>query len=131
MGPSALHIRRLALATAAAACLLLAGAGGARAQTIDFLGSFGSGVQSGGHFADAEGIATDGAGRVYVVDSTADDVEIYDNAANGNRFLGLLSTVKFVKPTGIADRRPRPHLRGRRRHATRSRCSTPTAPACR
>ncbi len=102
MGPSALHIRRLALATAAAACLLLAGAAGARAQTIDFLSSFGSGVQSGGHFADAEGIATDGAGRVYVVDSTADDVEIYDNAANGNHFLGLLSTVKFVKPTGIA-----------------------------
>ena len=74
---------------AAAACLLLAaGAGGARAQTFDFAGSFGSGVQSGGHFADAEGIATDGAGRVYVVDSTADEVEIYDNAANGNRFLG-------------------------------------------
>jgi DNA-binding beta-propeller fold protein YncE len=102
MGPSAQHIRRLALAAAAAACLLLSGASIARAQSFQFLGAFGSGVQPGGDFADAEGIATDAAGRVYVADSTAADVEIYDNAAAGNRFLGLLNTVKFIKPTGIA-----------------------------
>ena len=59
----------------------------ARAQLFSFDGSFGSALQPGGKFANAQGLATDGAGRVYVADPTAGDVEIYDNAENGNRFL--------------------------------------------
>ena len=92
----------LVLAVAAGLCVLLALAAGARAQEFQYLGSFGSAVQSGDRFADAEGIATDSAGRVYVVDSVAGHVEIYDNAENGNRFIGSLGDGAFTQPTGIA-----------------------------
>src|SRR5262249_41931044 len=69
---------------------------------ITFDGSFGSGYQAGGRFANAQGIATDAAGRVYVADPSAGDVEIYDNAENGNRFLGLLGRGVLHNPEGVA-----------------------------
>ena len=69
---------------------------------FQFLDSFGSATHANGRFGDAEGVATDSGGRVYVVDTAAAQVEIYDNAANGNRFLRTLGTGLFVKPTGIA-----------------------------
>jgi sugar lactone lactonase YvrE len=100
MRPFARH--KLALAIAVAAVALFAAPAGAQAQMFQFLGSFGSATHSNGKFGDAEGIATDAGGRVYVVDTAAAQVEIYDNAQNGNKFLGTLGAGTFVKPTGIA-----------------------------
>ena len=105
MGPFARHKlprRRAALALAAVACALLAVPLSAHAQMFQFLDSFGSATHANGRFGDAEGVATDSGGRVYVVDTAAAQVEIYDNAANGNRFLRTLGTGLLVKPTGIA-----------------------------
>jgi sugar lactone lactonase YvrE len=105
MGPFARHKpvrRRAALVAAAIACALLALPVAASAQPFQVLGSFGSGAQSGGKFASAQGIATDSGGRVYVVDQTAKQVEIYDNAAHGNAYLGTLGPGTLIQPTGIA-----------------------------
>jgi sugar lactone lactonase YvrE len=105
MGPFARHKpvrRRAALVAAALACALLGAPAGAHAQVFQVLGSFGSGAQPGGKFANAQGIATDSGGRVYVVDQTARQVEIYDNAAHGNGFIGTLGVGTLVQPTGIA-----------------------------
>jgi DNA-binding beta-propeller fold protein YncE len=66
------------------------------------LDSFGSATHANGRFGDAEGVATDSGGRVYVVDSAAKQVEIYDSAQNGNKFLRTLGAGVFVNPTGIA-----------------------------
>jgi sugar lactone lactonase YvrE len=74
----------------------------AQAQLMTFEGSFGSAVQTGGKFGDAEGIATDGAGRVYVADPSAGHVEIYDNAENGNRFITSFGVGIFQHPQGVA-----------------------------
>src|SRR5436189_4935011 len=78
--------RRVLIAVFVLALGLVAPAA-ARAQLFTFDGSFGSALQPGGKFANAQGLATDAAGRVYVADPTAGDVEIYDNGENGNRFL--------------------------------------------
>lgn len=97
--------RRTALIAALFCCVLVAPAA-AQAQLISFDGSFGSALAPGGKFPDAAGIATDGAGRVYVADPVAGHVEIYDNAANGNRYLTTLGQGYFKNPAGIAiDRR--------------------------
>jgi hypothetical protein len=79
--------RRRVLIAALVVALGLIAPAAARAQLFTFDGSFGSALQPGGKFANAQGLATDAAGRVYVADPTAGDVEIYDNAENGNRFL--------------------------------------------
>ncbi|HXD57794.1 MAG TPA: hypothetical protein VN606_07745, partial [Thermoleophilaceae bacterium] len=105
MGPFARHKpvrRRAALVAAALACALLGLPAAANAQAFQVLGSFGSGAQPGGKFANAQGIATDSGGRVYVVDQTARQVEIYDNAAHGNAYLGTLGAGALIQPTGIA-----------------------------
>jgi sugar lactone lactonase YvrE len=105
MGPFARHKparRRGALLAVALTCALLAVPAAAHASVFQVLGSFGSGTQSGGKFAEAQGIATDSGGRVYVVDTSAHQVEIYDNAQNGNRFLTTLGSGTLVTPTGIA-----------------------------
>jgi sugar lactone lactonase YvrE len=92
--------RRRALVAAVVTAFALALPAAAHAQLFTFSGAFGSAIQPGGKFADAEGIATDGAGRVYVADPVAGDVEIYDNAANGNRFLGKVPA-SFQKPEDV------------------------------
>jgi sugar lactone lactonase YvrE len=92
--------RRMAIALAALACALALPAA-AHAQLMSFDGSFGSAIQPGGKFANAQGIATDGAGRVYVADPTAGDVEIYDNAENGNRFLTTLGRGLLRNPEDV------------------------------
>jgi|tagenome__1003787_1003787.scaffolds.fasta_scaffold20955252_2 sugar lactone lactonase YvrE len=94
--------RRAALLAAALACALFGAPAVADASVFQVLGSFGSGTQANGKFGDAEGIATDSGGRVYVVDTAARQVEIYDNAAHGNGFIGALGTGSLVRPTGIA-----------------------------
>jgi Thrombospondin type 3 repeat len=93
--------RRAAVVAAVLACALALPAA-AHAGLMTFDGSFGSALQPGGKFADAEGIATDGAGRVYVADPAAGDVEIYDNARNGNRFLTTLGAGLLHNPEGVA-----------------------------
>src|SRR3954469_15035514 len=93
--------RRRAVIAAAVIAFALALPAAAQAQLITFDGSFGSAIQAGGRFADAEGIATDGAGRVYVADPVAGDVEIYDNVENGNRFLTKVPGT-FQKPEDVA-----------------------------
>jgi sugar lactone lactonase YvrE len=91
--------RALLAAILLALALILPAA--ARAQLMTFDGAFGSALQPGGRFADAEGIATDAAGRVYVADPVAGDIEIYDNAENGNRFLAKFPGF-VVHPEDIA-----------------------------
>jgi sugar lactone lactonase YvrE len=104
MGPFARtsKLRRRALIVAAALGCALAAPAAAQAQVFTFSGSFGSSTQTGGRFADAQGIATDGAGRVYVADPVAGHVEIYDSAANGNRYLATLGQGYFRNPAGVA-----------------------------
>jgi Thrombospondin type 3 repeat len=94
--------RRAAIAIATAVCALALPAASAHAQLMSFSGAFGSAIQPGGKFANAQGIATDGAGRVYVADPTAGDVEIYDNAENGNRFLTTLGAGLLHNPEDVA-----------------------------
>src|SRR5436305_1228407 len=94
--------RRAVIAIVTAACALALSAASAHAQLMSFSGSFGSAIQAGGKFANAQGIATDGAGRVYVADPTAGDVEIYDNAENGNRFLTTLGGGIVHNPEDVA-----------------------------
>jgi sugar lactone lactonase YvrE len=104
MGWPARHnrIRRSALLAAVAAACVLAAPAAAQAQLFSFEGSFGSAIQPGGRFQDAEGIATDGAGRVYVADPTAGDVEVYDSAENGNRFLTTAGAGLLRNPQDVA-----------------------------
>ncbi len=94
-------LSRRALIAVAVLALALALPGVARAQLMSFDGSFGSALQPGGRFANAQGIATDAAGRVYVADPTAGDIEIYDNAAGGNRFLARFPGF-VVNPEDVA-----------------------------
>ena len=68
---SANSTRRCMLVAVAALACALALPAAAHAQLMSFDGSFGSAIQPGGRFANAQGIATDGAGRVYVADPTA------------------------------------------------------------
>jgi len=96
-GPS----RRRALVAALVLAVGLLVPAVARAQLFSFDGSFGSALQPGGKFAGAQGLATDAAGRVYVADPTAGDVEIYDNAENGNRFLARFPGA-LVAPQDVA-----------------------------
>jgi hypothetical protein len=49
--------------------------------------SFGSGVQASGKFAQVGGVATDNAGRVYVADTGAGHIEVFDSGEAGNKFL--------------------------------------------
>jgi Thrombospondin type 3 repeat len=93
--------RRRALIAAAVLALALTLPAVARAQLMTFDGSFGSALQPGGRFANAQGLATDGAGRVYVADPTAGDIEIYANAAGGNRFLTKFPGA-VVQPRDVA-----------------------------
>src|SRR3954464_3573444 len=64
-------------------------------------GSFGSGVNPDGRFVRASGIAVDEAGRVFVADSGGGRVEVFDNAENGNKFLGVIAE-GVTRPTGVA-----------------------------
>src|SRR6185437_16887802 len=97
-GPS----RRRALVAALVLAVGLLVPAVARAQLFRFDGSFGSALQPGGKFAGAQGLATDAAGRVYVADPTAGDVEIYDNAANGNRYLTTVGAGILRNPQDVA-----------------------------
>jgi DNA-binding beta-propeller fold protein YncE len=84
---------------AAVAALLTPGAASAALFSPDT--SFGSGVQPGGTFAQIGGIATDDAGRVYVADTAAGHIEVFDNGEAGNKFLGTIGDKILTAPTDV------------------------------
>ena len=92
---------RLAPVSAALAGVLLAIAWPAAAQAAFFSydGAFGPPP---GRFAEATGVATDDAGRVYVADAAAGRVEVFDSATAGNAHLTSIGAGVLVRPTGIA-----------------------------
>ncbi|MFL5828229.1 MAG: thrombospondin type 3 repeat-containing protein [Thermoleophilaceae bacterium] len=96
------RLRRALAACGALAALALAVPGVAAAQLFSVESSFGSGVQGNGRFVDVESIAADPGGRIYVADAGAGHVEVYDNAANGNRLLRTIGDGQLQQPTGVA-----------------------------
>lgn len=63
--------------------------------------SFGSGVQPSGRFVQIGGIATDNAGRVYVADTGAGRVEVFDSGEDGNTYLASIGVGKLVQPVDV------------------------------
>lgn len=74
----------------------------AQADLLEHESSFGSGVQPDARFLDAGGVATDDAGRVYVTDTAAGRVEIFESASEGNRFIRSFGEGLMRQPVGIA-----------------------------
>jgi hypothetical protein len=93
---------RAALATAFLVVLAGFGPATASAQLFADDGSFGSGVQAGGRFVDPGGVATDIAGRVYVADSGAGHIEVFDSGEDGNTFLKTIGDGVLKQPVGVA-----------------------------
>src|SRR4051795_5298445 len=87
------------LLAALVACLALPA--GASADLFTPATSFGSGVQPGGRFAQIGGIATDNAGRVYVADTGAGGIEIFDSAEDGNVYLTSIGEGLLVQPVDV------------------------------
>lgn len=82
----------------------------AHAALITPSGSFGSGARPTG-FDDAESIAVDDAGRVYVADAGAGRVEVFDSATAGNRYLLSIGEGRLVRPVAVAvDNRQRVYV---------------------
>ncbi|HEX8855813.1 MAG TPA: thrombospondin type 3 repeat-containing protein [Thermoleophilaceae bacterium] len=96
------RLRCAIAACGALAALALAPPGVAAAQLFTPDSSFGSGVQANGRFVDVESIAADPGGRIYVADAGARHVEVYDNAANGNRLLRVIGDGQLQQPVGVA-----------------------------
>ena len=63
--------------------------------------SFGSGVQPGGKFVQVGGVATDNAGRVYVADTGAGHIEVFDSGEDGNTYLGSIGDGILVQPVDV------------------------------
>src|SRR3954462_1084015 len=87
------------LLAALVACLALPA--GASADLFTPATSFGSGVQPGGHFVQIGGIATDNAGRVYVADTGAGRIEVFDSGEAGNTYLTSIGVGKLVQPVDV------------------------------
>lgn len=66
-------------------------------------GSFGSGVNSDGRFVQPAGIAVDDAGRVYVADTGAGRIEVFDSGEDGNTYLRSIGgDGTLSQPVGVA-----------------------------
>lgn len=63
--------------------------------------SFGSGAQQSGQFAQIGGIATDNAGRVYVADTGAGRIEVFDSAPFGNTYLRSFGEDVLKQPVDV------------------------------
>jgi thrombospondin type 3 repeat protein/NHL repeat-containing protein len=87
------------LLAALVAVLAMPAVAGADLITAD--SSFGSGVAPGGHFVQIGGVATDNAGRVYVADTGAGRIEIFDSAEFGNVYLGSIGQGTLVQPVDV------------------------------
>jgi DNA-binding beta-propeller fold protein YncE len=118
--PLLAHPRRLGLPFAALAfltCLAALAPAPARANLFAYEAEFGSAGTGTDRFAAPAGVATDEAGRVYVADTAAGRVEIYDNATDGNRYLGVLGAGEVRAPVGIfIDVRSRVYVADGARH---------------
>lgn len=95
-------MNRLATQLIVACALVLALPGAALGDLFEHESSFGSGLQPDSRFLDAGGIATDDAGRVYVTDSAAGRVEVFESASEGNRFIRSFGEGLMRAPVGIA-----------------------------
>lgn len=73
----------------------------AAGHLFEYERAFGSALAPGGRFLEASGVATDGAGRVYVVDRGARRVEVYDSAEAGNAFLRTIGEGRLVDPVDV------------------------------
>src|SRR5687768_14219682 len=83
-------------------CAGLAAPPPAPAALFSYEGEFGSPNTGTGRFLAPAGVTTDEAGRVFVADTAAGRVEVYDNASDGNRFLGVVGTGEVSAPVGLA-----------------------------
>jgi DNA-binding beta-propeller fold protein YncE len=92
-------MRRAFFAAAVVAALLSPAA--ASAQSLGFDGSFGPGAAGDGQFADPAGIATDNAGRVYVADTGAGRIEVFDSGEDGNAFIKSIGDGMLKQPVGV------------------------------
>ena len=63
--------------------------------------SFGSGVQPNGKFIQVGGVATDNAGRVYVADTGAGHIEVFDSGEAGNTFLKTIGDGVLKQPVDV------------------------------
>jgi sugar lactone lactonase YvrE len=109
-----------AVAAITLACLLAAApsasagagpAGGQPASTFELQGVLGSALGEDGRFGQVGGVATDGAGRVYVVDRLARRVEVYDSAAAGHGLVRTLGEGLLVDPVDVdVDERDRAYV---------------------
>src|SRR3954451_2615868 len=81
------------------AVLAMPGAASAALFTPDT--SFGSGVQPGGKFAQVGGVATDNAGRVYVADTGAGHIEVFESGESGNTFLRTIGDGVLQQPVDV------------------------------
>jgi DNA-binding beta-propeller fold protein YncE len=63
--------------------------------------SFGSGVQPNGRFVQVGGVATDNAGRVYVADTGAGRIEVFDSGEFGNTYLRSIGEGTLVRPVDV------------------------------
>src|SRR3954454_2451899 len=94
-------MRRALLPLLAALVAALAMPGAASAELFSSDASFGSGVQPNGRFAQVGGVATDNAGRVYVADTGAGRIEVFDSGEFGNTYLGSLGVGTLVRPVDV------------------------------
>jgi len=104
-----LTVRKLASFSLLLFAMLLPGSAWADIP-LEWKDSFTSGAGNKGRFAQAIGITSDNAGRVYVADYEAGRVEVYDNAEAGNGYLRSLE-VRISRPTGVwVDNRQRVYV---------------------
>jgi DNA-binding beta-propeller fold protein YncE len=86
------------LVFAALACAMLALPAAASAQMFTLEGSFGA-----GEVTQPTAMATDSAGRLFVLDAARHHVAVFDNAESGNGYLGSFADdANLQDPTGIA-----------------------------
>src|SRR3954470_21175141 len=80
---------------------LLAMPAAASADLFSADSSFGSGVQPGGKFVQIGGVATDNAGRVYVADTAAGRIEVFDSGEFGNVYLRSIGEGVLAQPVDV------------------------------
>ncbi len=85
----------------AALVAVLAMPAGAGAALITSDSSFGSGIQPTGRFVQIGGVSTDNAGRVYVADTGAGRIEVFDSGESGNTYLRSIGDGVLVQPTDV------------------------------
>src|SRR5947208_9721358 len=94
-------MRRAVRLLLAALVAVLAVPAAANAALINPDTSFGSGTQPSGRFAQVGGVATDNAGRVYVADTGAGHIEVFDSGEAGNTYIRSIGDGTLVRPVDV------------------------------